>query len=166
MSGRVKVYVADEEGRELILDVLGPGTFFGEFALDGTARSASVACLEPSTFAVLERSTLREAIASNPDFTLEFLLKLIKRMRNATEAVKTLGLMDVYSRFVKLLNSLAVEKDGVKTIPERLTQQDLADRIGASRESVSRIIGDLTMGGYLSVKQQLITINRKLPRRW
>src|SRR5438270_6347195 len=71
LSGRVKVFISDTEGHEMILDTQGPGEYVGEMALDGKARSASVMTLEPSSFAVVGREPVREAIRHNPDFALD-----------------------------------------------------------------------------------------------
>jgi CRP/FNR family cyclic AMP-dependent transcriptional regulator len=167
LSGRVKVFVADAEGREMVLDIHGPGDYVGEMALDGRPRAASVITMEPTVCSVLTRDALREAIAGNPDFAMNLICTLIERARIATENVRNLALMDVYGRVARLLLSLAVEQpDGKMVVPERLTQQDIADRVGASRDMVSRIFKDLTAGGYVTVVDRQITINRKPPARW
>lgn len=167
LSGRVKIFVADGEGREMILDTLGPGDVVGEMTLDGGPRSASVICTEAATFAMLTRAVLREAIVASPDFALQLISTLICRMRQATDLVKGLALLDVYGRVAGLLLKLAVEQeDGRLVIPERLTQQDIADRVGASRDMVNRIFKELTAGGYLSVENRQMVLNRKPPARW
>jgi CRP/FNR family transcriptional regulator, cyclic AMP receptor protein len=166
LSGRVKIFVADGEGREMILDTLGPGDVVGEMTLDGGPRSASVICTEAATFSMLTRAVLREAIVASPDFALQLISTLICRMRQATDLVKGLALLDVYGRVAGLLLKLAVEQDGRLVIPERLTQQDIADRVGASRDMVNRIFKELTAGGYLSVENRQIVLNRKPPARW
>lgn len=167
LSGRVKVFVADAEGREMVLDFHGPGDYVGEMSLDGHPRSASVMAIEPTVCSVLTRDALRAAIVANPDLAMNLVCTLIERARIATENVRNLALMDVYGRVARLLLSLAVEQtDGRMSVPERLTQQDIADRVGASRDMVSRIFKDLTTGGYVSVVDRQITINRKPPARW
>jgi CRP/FNR family cyclic AMP-dependent transcriptional regulator len=161
------VYVSDDDGREMILDIHGPGDYVGEMSLDGRPRSASVMTLEPSTCAVVTREALREAIANNPDVAMALISTLIDRARIATDNVKNLALMDVYGRVARLLLALAKEQpDGKLVVPERMTQQDIADRVGASRDMVSRIFKDLTVGGYVTVVDRQITINRKPPARW
>ncbi len=167
LSGRVKVFVADADGREMVLDIHGPGDYVGEMALDGQPRSASVIALEPTTCSVLTRDALRAAIAENPDVAMNLIGTLIERARIATDNVRNLALMDVYGRVARLLLSLAVEQpDGKMIVPERLTQQDIADRVGASRDMVSRIFKDLTIGGYITVVDRQITLNRKPPPGW
>ena len=122
--------------------------------------------LEPTTCAVLSRDELRAAIARNPDIAMTIIEKLIERARIATDNVKNLALMDVYGRVARLLLSLAKEENGKLVVPDRMTQQDIADRVGASRDMISRIFKDLTVGGYVTVENRQITINRKPPARW
>ncbi|MCA3217249.1 MAG: Crp/Fnr family transcriptional regulator [Burkholderiales bacterium] len=167
LSGKVKVYVSDDGGREMILDIYGAGDYVGEMSLDGRPRSASVMTLEPTICAVVTRSALKDAVASSPDFAMKLIDTLIERARIATDNVKNLALMDVYGRVARLLLSLAKEQpDGKLVVPERMTQQDIADRVGASRDMISRIFKDLTVGGYVTVVDRVITINRKPPARW
>jgi CRP/FNR family cyclic AMP-dependent transcriptional regulator len=166
LSGRVKIFLSDTEGHEMILDTQGPGEYVGEMALDGKPRSASVMTLEPSTFSVIGREPVREHIRANPDFALDMISRIIDRARIATSSVKDLALLDVYGRVARLLLNMAVEQNGKLTIPEKLTQQEIAERVGASRDMVSRIFRDLTAGGYISVENRFITINKKPPARW
>ncbi|HQR21571.1 MAG TPA: Crp/Fnr family transcriptional regulator [Burkholderiaceae bacterium] len=166
LSGKVKVYVSDDDGREMILDMYGPGDYVGEMALDGRPRSASVMTLEPTSCSVVTRDELRRAIGANPDIAMSLIATLIDRARIATDNVKNLALMDVYGRVARLLLSLAKEDGGKLVVPERMTQQDIADRVGASRDMISRIFKDLTIGGYVTIENRTITIHRKPPPRW
>ena len=166
LSGRVKIFLSDTEGHEMILDTQGPGEYVGEMALDGNPRSASVMTMETTFFSVVGRDPIREAIRRNPDFALDMISKIIDRARLATNSVKDLALLDVYGRVARLLLNMAVDKDGKLEIPEKLTQQEIAERVGASRDMVSRIFRDLTAGGYITVESRHITINKKPPARW
>ena len=166
LAGKVKVFVSDSEGHEMILDTQGPGEYVGEMALDGNPRSASVMTLEATTFSVVARDPIKEAIRNNPDFALDMISKIIDRARLATNSVKHLALLDVYGRVARLLLEMAVEKDGKLQFPEKITQQEIAERVGASRDMVSRIFRDLTAGGYISVENRIITINKKPPSKW
>jgi len=166
LTGKVKVFVADTEGHEMILDTHGPGEYVGEMALDGNPRSASCMTLESTMFSVVARDPIREAIRANPDFALDMIAKVIDRARLATDNVKHLALLDVYGRVARLLLNMAVETEGKLVIPEKLTQQEIAERVGASRDMVSRIFRDLSQGGYISVENRIITINKKPPARW
>jgi len=169
LHGKVKVFVADTEGHEMTLDTHGPGEYVGEMALDGNPRSASCMTLEPTTFSVVQRDPIREAIRANPDFALDMIAKVINRARLATTNVKHLALLDVYGRVARLLLNMAtVEVPGGSKlqIPEKITQQEIAERVGASRDMVSRIFRDLTLGGYITVENRIITLNKKPPARW
>lgn len=166
LSGRVKVFVSDENGRDLVLNVQGPGEYFGELALDEGPRSASVATLEPCRMAVIPNEVLRAFLAAHPQAALQLIRGLIARTRHTTESLKDLALLDVYGRVAKLLLELAREVDGELVIAERLTQQDIADRVSASREMVSRIFKELTAGGYIAATGGRIVIRRRPPRAW
>ncbi|MBL8527853.1 MAG: Crp/Fnr family transcriptional regulator [Burkholderiales bacterium] len=166
LSGRVKVYATGDDEREIVLDIHGPGEFVGEMALDGGPRSASVITLEPTTCSIVTRDVLREHIASNPDTAFEILAKVIARARRATANVKNLALLDVYGRVTRLLNELAVDEDGHRVVAEKLTHQAIAERVGASREMVSRLLKDLTQGGYVEVRDRQILIKKPLPPAW
>ena len=166
VEGRVKVFVSDEEGREIVLATQGPGDYFGEMVLDGGPRSASVMTLAPSRFAVIPKSRFRDFLHTHPAFSTHLIEKLIRRTRTLTENVKSLALMDVYGRVARLLLELAVQEDGRLIVEEKLTQQDIANRVGASREMISRIFKDLAAGGYISIDKKRISIHKTPPRHW
>ena len=166
LSGRVKVFVSDEHGKDVVLRVEGPGEYFGELALDEGPRTASVGTLEPCKMAVIANDVVRGLLASHPEAALQLIRGLIGRMRYMTENLKDLALVDVYGRVAKLLLELATEADGRLVIDQRLTQQDIADRVSASREMVSRILKDLTTGGYIANEGGKIVIQRRPPRAW
>jgi len=166
LSGRVKVYASNEAGREFVIDFHGPGEYVGEMTLDGAPRSASVITVEPTTTAVVNRAHFRDFILAHPDFALHLIERLIHRVRVTTGNLKSLALSDVYGRMARLLNALAQPVDGRMVVPEKLTQQDIADRVGASREMVSRIMKDLTTGGYIAVNEGRIVVLRKPPAAW
>jgi CRP/FNR family cyclic AMP-dependent transcriptional regulator len=166
LAGRIKVYASNAAGREIVLSFQGPGHILGEMSLDEGPRSASVVTVEPSACSVLTRDRLKTQIATDPDFALHVILELITRARSATEAVKSLALTDVYSRLVRLLESLAGPGPGPRTVGERMSQKAIADRLGCSRDMVSKIFKDLTAGGYLQVADRRITLLRRLPPHW
>jgi CRP/FNR family transcriptional regulator, cyclic AMP receptor protein len=167
VAGKVNVFLSDEQGREVVLGTCGPGDYLGEMALDGGPRSASVMCLESSSFLVVTRQALHAKIAADPDFALELLSAVISRARLMTDMVKNLALLDVYGRVARLLLGLAVEAaDGTLVVSETLTQQNIAERVGASRDMVNRIIRDLSAGGYIAVTRRKISILRRPPARW
>lgn len=166
LSGRVKAYGADADGREVVYGTLGAGEYFGELTLDGGPRSASVMTLAPTTCAVVPGAEVRELLASQPDFALHLVMKLIGLLRASTAQVKSLALEDVYGRIARLLRRLARDEDGVLIVPDKLTQQDIAERVGSSREMVSRILKPLQEGGYVELRGGRIVLLKKLPARW
>ena len=169
LEGRVKVYGAGVDGREIVYGVQEAGEYFGELTLDGGPRSASVMSLAPTSCVVVNGSEVRDFLAHHPDFALHLVKKLITLVRSSTEHVKSLALDDVYGRIARLLRTLARESpeaDGLPMVPERLTQQDIAERVGASREMVSRIFKPLVEGGYVEQRRGRIVLLRKLPQRW
>ena len=165
VSGRVKIYVSDE-GKEVVLGESGPGEYFGEMVLDEGPRSASVMTLVPTRFLVIPKEDFRDFVTKSPEFALHLILKLIKRVRTLTNDVKSLGLLDVYGRVARMLLELAVERDGVLVVEARPKLQEMAVRVGASREMVGKILDDLAEGGYIEVKGERIVIARALPRTW
>ena len=104
LSGRVKVYGASDDGREVVYATQGAGEYFGEITLDGGPRSASVMTLEPTTCVVVPGAQMRDFLASHPEFALHLVKKLIAMVRHATDSVKSLALQDVYGRLVRLIN--------------------------------------------------------------
>jgi CRP/FNR family transcriptional regulator, cyclic AMP receptor protein len=167
MSGRVKIYLSDETGKELILAIKGPGQYFGEMVLDEQPRSASVMTLEPAQFAILSRADFRAFLLTHAEVALQLIQNLIRVARGLNQNVRSLAMLDVYGRVARILLELAVQQqDGKLVIPERLTQKDIAARVGASREMINRILRDLTTGGYVSVEDGRITINKAPPARW
>jgi CRP/FNR family cyclic AMP-dependent transcriptional regulator len=166
LSGHVKVFLSDEQGREVQLNRLGPGEYFGEVTLDGGPRSASVMALEETRCAVVRRAELLGLIERQPELALHMLRRLARRVRALSENVRSLALMDVYGRVARLLLELAVEEGGKLVVQDKLTHQDIASRVGASRDMIGRIMKDLAVGGYISVDKRRITIHRNPPRHW
>ncbi len=166
LSGRIKVFVASDDGREMVLSTQGAGTYFGDMMLDDGVRSASVMTLEPCRLGALSRDAFRDFLAHHPDTALALIKNLIRRTRSMNDRLRDLALLDVYGRVAKLLLSLAREVDGRLIIEERLTQQEIGEHIGASREMVSRILKDLKAGGYVRLERRRIVILRKPPRAW
>jgi CRP/FNR family cyclic AMP-dependent transcriptional regulator len=123
LSGKLKVFLADSEGKEIIVDMLGPGQYFGEMALEGEPRSASVMTLEPSKLSIVERKQFKRFLATNPDAAYSLIVTLIRRARSLTRAVGDLALLDVYGRVARLLLDNAHEENGQLVVTGRMTQQ-------------------------------------------
>jgi CRP/FNR family transcriptional regulator, cyclic AMP receptor protein len=166
LSGKVKVYLNDENGKELVLDIKGPGEYFGEMVLDEGPRSASVVTIEPCQFAVISMADFREVLTEQPEIALQVIKNLIHMARGLNEHVRSLAMLDVYGRAARMLLDLAVEQGGNQVIPEKLTQQEMAGRVGTSREVINRILRDLTTGGYIKIEERKITIIKRLPSKY
>lgn len=167
LQGRVKVYCTDARGHEITFAQLEAGGHFGEMALDGGPRSANVITLETCVCAIVNRVTLLGFIAQRPEFTLELLSQLIHRLRLATRDARNLAFIDVYGRLTQCLQDMATpQADGTRRIPVRLTHQEIASRVGCSREMVSRILKDLQNGGHLRFDDRHIVLTGRLPSRW
>ena len=168
ISGKVKVVLSDEDGKEITISILEPNEYFGELALiDDEPRSARVVTMEQCQFCVINQTDFNRVLDNNPGLVRNLLKGLSKRLREANKNIESLALMDVYGRVAgTLLKFAKSEDDGRKVIREKLTQKDIANMVGASREMVSRIFKDLTTGGYITVESGVITINDKLPAHY
>jgi CRP/FNR family cyclic AMP-dependent transcriptional regulator len=158
LGGRVKVFASNPDGGEIVLNLCGPGECIGDMALDGGPRSASVITLDRVTCAVVTRDILRQAVAADPDFAMRLITTLIRRNRLATSKIKGLALESVRQRVQALLYALAVERDGVRIVGERLSQIEIANRVGASRDMVSRVFKELQQDGCIRVDRKQITL--------
>jgi CRP-like cAMP-binding protein len=157
-DGQVKVVLIGEDGREVILSVLGPGEFFGEMALiDDEPRSAHVIAMDDSTLLVLRREDFQGLLAQTPAIALSMLRELTRRLRRVDEKVGSLVLLDVNGRVASLLLELAQEAGGDR-ITRRLTHHTIAQMIGSSRETVSRTMRELVDKGFIEVSRRDIVI--------
>src|SRR5256884_4968276 len=157
-KGQVKVVLIGEDGREVILSVLGEGEFFGEMALiDDEPRSAHVIAMEDSTLYVLRREDFQGILEHSPGIGLALLRELSRRLRRVDEKVGSLVLLDVHGRVAQLLLDLADETDGQR-ITRRLTHHTIAQMIGSSRETVSRTMRELVDKGMIDVSRKDIVI--------
>ena len=166
VSGKVKVVLYSEAGREVILSIFkSPGDFFGEMSLlDEEPRSASVVAAEPSRLLVLRRGDFRAHIEAHPCTALRALTELARRLRRADELIGNLALLDVFGRLARKLRELAASDgeeidDGV-LIRNRPTQAELAAMIGSSRETVSRALSELARRGHLEMTGKRLLLQR------
>ena len=167
LQGRVKAFSNDEHGREITYGVIEAGDYFGEMSLDGGTRSASVMTTEPCICSVVSRSAVQDHLRHDPDFALALVIQVIRRARSATESARQMALLDVYGRVIHVLES--EQGSATAQAPVQLTQithQQIASRVGASREMVSRLLKDLEKGGYIELGVKRITLMKKLPARW
>lgn len=168
LQGRLRAFVADASGKELTLGLYGPLEYVGEMSLDGGPRSANVEAMQATRCAVVTRQVLLGYIADHPEFALELMARLIRRARLATESARSVALIDVYGRLVRLLDEWAEPPDsnGQRPLRERLTHQQIAHHLACSREMVSRLLKDLENGGYVAVRERRIWLLKSLPARW
>lgn len=171
-EGKVKICLISPDGQEISLAVLGAGEYFGEFALyDGLPRSADAVAIEKVECYTLQRSDFHNAIMKNPKIAIQVLEGLSRRLRNTDNMVEDLIFLDVYGRVAKKLLELS-DLHGIKVergtrIDVRLTQQELASMVGASRESVNKVMGYFTDKGYISTDKHRVTLHQvnELKRR-
>lgn len=167
MSGRLKVMMGEADGKEVILGILGAGEFFGEMGLiDDSPRSATVIAIEPCELLAVGKRAFKKCLNENIALALAVLRVVVQRLRTADRKIGSLAMLDVYGRVARILLELAVERDGKLQIPDKLTQKDIAARVGASREMISRIFSDLADGGYVRKENGQLVIARKPPPRW
>jgi CRP/FNR family cyclic AMP-dependent transcriptional regulator len=167
LSGSVKVFISSEDGREAVLNHQNAGDYFGDLALiDKQPRVASVMTTEPSRFMVISREAFMACLSRNPEIAINLIKPMTSRMRMLAQNVSSLALLDVYGRVARTLLREAKKREDGELVTERITQQEIADMVGASRAMVSRILKDLKDGGYISVNKKQITIHQKLPVRW
>jgi CRP/FNR family transcriptional regulator/CRP/FNR family cyclic AMP-dependent transcriptional regulator len=165
-KGQVKVSIVSEEGREVILSLLGTGTVFGELSLlDGKPRSANVTAIEETDLIMLRRADFVQLIYKMPQIAPALLAELATRLRRTDRQVEGLALLDVTSRISQTLLQLAADQ-GVETangviIENRPTHQELANMSGTTRETVSRVLKRLENQGYVECSGRKITILRE-----
>ena len=156
VSGKVKVSYLEDEG-ETIIAVFRAGDFFGELSiLDGEGRSADVVALEPTEVLVLSADDFHAILHEVPAITVTLLREIAGRLRRSTSWIRSLSSQDVYGRIAQQLLYLSETHGvdlggGVKRIGLRLTQNDIAGIVGASRESVNKAMGYFKSKGYISV---------------
>lgn len=159
LTGRAKVTNFDEEGREIILAWLGPGEFFGEMGLiDGSPRSASVVAVEPCELLTIGKNEFQRCMQDNFQVAQKLMQILVRRLREADRNIESLALLDVYGRVARLLLDLSEEEGGKRLVKQKISKQDMARMIGASREMVSKVMRDLEVGGYIISSGDQITI--------
>jgi len=159
VSGSAKVINRDGDGREVILAMLAAGECFGEMGLiDGSPRSADVVAAEACELLVIAKSDFKLALAGNVELCLNIMKSLVLRLREANRKIESLALMDVYGRVAKLLLDFSVEENGLRVILRKVTKQDMAKMVGASREMVSRVMKDLECSGYIRVEAGRIVL--------
>lgn len=150
LNGSLKVLVSDEDGREVILTILTQGDIFGEMGVvDAEPRSATVTAVSPSDLVVIAQADFRRILQENFDVSLRIMSNLAHRLREADRKIESLALMDVYGRVARLLLDMAEKEGDQLAVRKKISKQDIAKMIGASREMVSRVMKDLQNRGLI-----------------
>jgi len=162
-SGKAKAIARDEQGKEIVLDVIGPGEYFGEMAaLDGGPRSATIVTKEPTEVLIISKDDFQNSLSSNPDLMFNLVRVLLERLRKADEKIESLALMNVYGRVASFLMQSAEPQGAKWVIRESFTHQEIADMVGSSRETVSRTMRELQDAGDISIEKKQTIIHKKL----
>lgn len=165
VSGKAKVFIGDEEGKELTLGTLAPGDCFGELALiDDAPRSATVEAQEKTTVLKMRDVDFQGHLHAHPQVTMNLLSYMARRVRGVNDHIRDLALLDVYGRVARTLLRLTRDVDGVLTT-DAITQQEIANMVGASREMVSRVMNNLKQDGYITVSEKRVTVLASPPFR-
>ncbi len=164
VSGNLKVFVNGDDGRQVVLSWLEGGDYFGELALiDGAPRSASVITVAPTVLQIISQQDFHEFLKGENGAAIAMMRGMARRIRSLTGSVRDLALLDVYGRVANLLQQRSAESE---TAALKLTHQEIADMVGASREMVSRIMRELAIGGYIEQTTGAIILRKALPRGW
>jgi len=163
ISGRLKVVMRDNEGREAILAILNRGDYFGEMGLiDQAPRSASVVTLEACELLTITRADFMKCLQKNFDLAMNVIRGLVGRLREADQKIGSLALMDVCGRVARLLMDMAETVDGQKVVTRKLPKKQIAKMIGASREMVSRVMKEMETSGHIEVRAHRILLRESL----
>jgi CRP/FNR family cyclic AMP-dependent transcriptional regulator len=163
ISGRIKVFMSDLDGKEVILAILGPNEFVGEMGLiDNSPRSANVVALEACEMVCISKSDFKRCLAENFEMAMTVMRGLVKRLREADNLIGSLALIDVFGRVARLLLEMAEIVNGERVVTKKLSKQDIARMIGASREMVSRVMKHLQAAGYIEVRGETVVIRENI----
>lgn len=165
-SGELRAVIAGDGGRTVELNTLHAGELFGELMLSGERRAATVEVTVRARLTRVTRPEVERALASQPELAFHLIRRLVERVRTLTNTVGRLASVDVYGRLVGLFDALAVESGDQRIVPGPLSQTRIAERLGASRAMVNRLLQDLARGGYIAVSREHIVLLKKLPPRW
>ena len=165
-EGELRALVAGDGGRVVELNTLRAGELFGELMLSGEPRAATVQVTTRARLTRVTRAEAERVLAQRPELAFQLILRLVQRVRTLTRTVGRLASVDVYGRLVGLFDALAVDDKGQRVVPGPLSQQRIAERVGASKAMVNRLLTDLAKGGYIEVSRERIVLLKKLPPKW
>ena len=159
LSGRVRVYASADSGKELTLSMPGLGEPFGDLGLiEETPYVGTAVTLTQSTLVVVPRTRFCACLAEHPELAMQFLRLAAQRIDHLTSLAKSLAFADVHSRITALLSALAQEREGALVVERRLTHQEIADMIGATRETVCRAMKELYGSGCIALANGQIRV--------
>lgn len=163
LSGTLKAVATDEEGREVIFGLLGPGELFGEMGvLDDNPRSATVIALSPVQLVVIGKSDFKRFLQDSSEVSYQIMRNLVHRLRRADRKIESLALMDVYGRVARLLLDMSETVNGEKIVARKLPKVEIAKMVGASREMVSRVMMDLQREGLIEQGGGRIVLHERM----
>ena len=166
IEGEMRVYVEDEQGKQLTLRILKSGDSFGEVAMIGNfPRTASIMTITDCVVAAFSREKYLSFLEQHPEILLALAKTMANLVRDTTEELSSIALSDVYGRVTHILEKYAVEADDHRLVP-KFTHREIAGMIGSSREMVSKILKELEKGGYISTTAKHYVINKNLPANW
>lgn len=166
LEGRIRIFAEGHDGRRYVFGSFGPGALFGEGSFDGGPRTASVETLSDCVCAVVPYAELRRRMAADATFAMTLLTELITRSRASAMRIKSLALDSVYQRLRALIEAEATEHGGMRRLGPDWSQQEIANRLGSSRDMVTKIFRELTKGGYIATSRGETRILKKLPKAW
>jgi CRP/FNR family cyclic AMP-dependent transcriptional regulator len=166
-KGKANAVSIDAVGKQIILNTFGPGDYFGEMSfIDGEPRCANIETKKKTWVMIIPRKQFGHILSLNPEISLKLMEGLLQKLRKATRQIEQLVFTDVYGRVVRLLMEISKPEGEKRIIEERPTHQEIADMVGASREMVSRILKELSLGDYIIIERKTVTINKKFPYAW
>jgi CRP/FNR family cyclic AMP-dependent transcriptional regulator len=167
VEGTAYAFTDDDDGNELIVASFAKGDAFGELGLlDQQSRTTNVITSSACQCLVVPKAEINHEIQKDPKVAQAIIHFLVNRIRGMTDDISCLGLMDVYGRLVRALNSASTAQEDGTRVTSRVTHQELASRVGSSREMVSKILKELRVGGYISIENHSVRIHKNLPERW
>lgn len=166
LEGRIRIFSEDRDVHRFVFGAFGAGALFGEVSLDQGPRTASVEAATDCVCADVPYTELYQRMANDQNFAMTFVAELIARSRASTMRIKSLALDTVYQRLRTLIDTESVEQGGMRCLGPDLSQQEIANRLGASRDMVTKIFRDLTKGGYIETGRGGTRILKPLPRDW
>ena len=165
-EGELRALVAGDGGRVVELNTLRAGELFGELMLSGEPRSATVQVTTRARLTRVTRAEAERVLAQRPELAFQLIQRLVHKVRILTRTLGRLASVDVYGRLVGLFDALAVDDHGLRVVPGPLSQRRIAERVGASKAMVNRLLSDLAKGGYIEVSRGRIVLLKKLPPKW